>query len=88
MWDEACQTGMAHTAYGILLDLFSLWEAIDMDPQATISDDQQKRLREDLMRVLGDEDGTELLAWKRLWDGEHAEFERKALERIGRLIGR
>lgn len=86
MWDEACRTGMAHTAYGILLDLFSLWDALDDDPHAPISAAQQAAFREDLMRVLRDEDGTDLMNWRQLWGADRSEFERKALEHIEHLI--
>jgi hypothetical protein len=86
MWNEACRTGMAHTAYGILLDLFSLWDALDDDPEAPISACQQAAFREDLMRVLGDEDGADLRYWRQLWEGDRAEFRRRALKHIeGRL---
>jgi len=86
MWDEACRTGMAHTAYGILVDLFSLWDALDDDPEAPASADQQAGFREDLMRVLGDTDGTDLQHWRRLWECDRVEFQRRALERIECLI--
>ena len=86
MWDEACRTGMAHTAYGILLDLFSLWDALDDDPDAPALAEQQAGFREDLMRVLGDADGTELRCWRQLWDLDRGEFRRRALDRIGHLI--
>jgi hypothetical protein len=86
IWDEACRTGMAHTAYGILLDLFSLWDALDEDPDALSLAEQQAGFREDLMRMLGDTDGTQLRCWRRLWECDRVEFRRRALERIAHLI--
>ena len=86
MWDEACRTGMSHTAYGILVDLFMLWDALDDDPQALITSTQKAAFREDLMQVLGDDDGVGLRYWRHLWTSDRDEFQRRALEHINSTI--
>lgn len=86
MWDEACRTGMTHTAYGILVDLFLLWDALDDDADVLASECQQIGFREDLMRVLSDQDGTDLRCWRQLWASDRVEFQRRALDHIESLI--
>lgn len=83
MWNEACRCGMAHTAHGILCDLFSLWDELDADPDAPA---HHPGFKEDLMQILGDADGWTLPDWRRLWLSDRDGFDRRAARRIAEAI--
>jgi len=83
IWDEVCRSGMPNTAYGILCDLFTLWDELDADREAR---DPHPGFREDLMAMLGDADGWELADWRRLWRDDREAFDRRAAMRIAEAI--
>lgn len=74
MWREACATGMVHTAYGILLDMSSLWDLLENDPESPATENQRVRFKEDLMHILGDSDGEKLNHWRHLWRTDREAF--------------
>src|SRR5690349_2324320 len=82
IWDEACRRGLAHTAYGLLADLLTLWDdaedALEADPDAP---DARPGLREALARMLGDAD-----EWRRLWEKDQDEFDVRVAPRIAAAI--
>jgi len=86
MWREACRSGMAHTALGVLTDLFCLWDATERDPNAPATPEQSAALREDLMQMVGDTDGRTLAEWRRLWLSDPKNFSLRAAGRVSAVI--
>lgn len=84
MWDEACRSGMVHAAYGMLVDMFWLLDALENDPDPPATAAQFASIREDLMYLLGDNDGN---GWRYLWKQDAVAFEKRAWRRIQACVG-
>jgi hypothetical protein len=82
MWDEACRSGMVHAAYGMLVDMFWLLDALENDPDPPATEAQFAGIREDLMYLLGDNDGKQFSGWRELWKVDAEAFEKRAWQRI------
>lgn len=78
MWSEACASGMFHTAYGILLDMFNLWDLLENDPESPATENHLVEFKENLMHILGDSDGAKLNHWRQLWHHNREAFHLQA----------
>ncbi len=81
MWHDACRTGMAHTAYGILLDMFHLWKLLESDPASPATEHQVAGFKEDLMHILDDSNSEQLRLWRHLWHDD------RETSKNGRITG-
>lgn len=77
-----CLTGMTHTAHGILLDMFTLWDLIETAPDAPATEHQVAGFKEELMHILDDRDGEQLRDWRHLWQNDRDAFEDRAHRRV------
>ena len=82
LWNVACLTGMLHTAYGILFDMFTLWDLLETDPESPATEHQVASFKEELMHILDDRDGAQLREWRHLWQSDRYAFEKRAHRRI------
>ena len=85
MWDEACRAGMVHSAYGIILEMFELWDQLESDPSSPASEHQLAALKEDLMHILGEDDGI-YPRWREDWNDDMDVFVIRARDRVHECV--